>query len=322
MLKTIPVQNTRSKFMTNKYFKLNNSNKVPIVGIGTWEADKNKVATAIKYAILKCNYRHIDCAAIYGNEKQIGEAFERILTTSKIKRNDLFITSKLWNNRHNPELVEKTCRQTLKDLHLKYLDLYLMHWGIAFKPEGNPEPIGKNGKVQTADVPILDTWRAMENLVKKGLAKSIGVANFTTIMLVDLLTSAKIKPVMNQVELHPYNTQEQLIEYCKYRNITVTAYSPLGRGSIISTKNQLLKDKVIQKIAKSHHKTPAQILINWAISRGTIPIPKSTSPKRIAENIAVFDFELTNQEMQEINKLNKNYRLVDPSQWWCLPYFS
>lgn len=301
--------------MKNKIV-LNNGYKVPIIGLGTWKSDKKTVGLAVKHAINKAGYRHIDCASIYGNEKQIGLVFGELLSSSKIQRRDLFVTSKLWNTDHNPKRVEKACRQTLKDLQLEYLDLYLMHWGVAFKPGRGLKPLGKDGVVITEAVSIQETWRAMEGLVKKGLVKSIGVANFTAVMLVDLLTYAKIKPVMNQVELHPYNSQTELIDFCRHHGMAVTAYSPLGRGQ------RLLNDNVIKAIAKNHHKSPAQVVLNWGINRNIVVIPKSTHPKRIEENITVFDFKLTDGEVEKINGLNKNCRLVNPVGWWGIPYFS
>lgn len=287
---------------------------MPTLGLGTWKAAENLVGQAVEFAISKAGYKHIDCAAIYGNEKEIGVAFEKVIGKT-IKREDLFITSKLWNTNHKSENVEKALRQTLSDLKLDYLDLYLMHWGIAFKP----------GTEIFEPVPISETWKAMENLVKKGLVKSIGVSNFTSIMIHDLLSYAAIKPAVNQIELHPYNTQEELIAYCKNQDITVTAYSPLGRSGIRrdgKKGSKIADEQVVKAIAVKYKKTPSQVLINWAVGRGTIPIPKSITPARIAENFEVFDFELTNLEQKEISNLNKNYRFVNPGDWWDIPYFS
>lgn len=305
-----------------KYQKLNNGNSIPVLGLGTWESENNLVGSAVKFAIAQSGYRHIDCASVYGNEKEIGEALTGILNTA-VKRDELFITSKLWNTDHRSEYIEEACKKTLSDLRLEYLDLYLMHFGIAFKHGGDSEPLDGNGKVITDAVPIQETWQAMEGLVEKGLVRSIGVSNFTTAMLVDLLTYAKVQPAMNQIELHPYNTQTELVDFCKYKNIAVTAYSPLGRQGVKTIKGPKLFDELIVKaLAERHKRTPAQILLNWAIGRGTIAIPKSVIPEEIAENIEVFDFELTGEERMEINSLNQNRRLVDPMAWWGIPYFA
>lgn len=291
--------------------KLNNGKSIPVLGLGTWQAEKNLVGKAVRFAILQADYKHIDCAAIYGNEKEIGEVFKEVIGT-EVKREKIFITSKLWNSEHNPKDVEKACKKTLSDLNLKYLDLYLMHWGVSF------DSFGRLSKFS-----ISDTWQAMEKLVKKGLVKSIGVSNFTTMMIVDLLTTAKIKPVMNQIELHPYLTQQELVDFCKKQKIALTAYSPLGRPGVADKKQgNLLDEEVIKKLSKKYKKTPAQILLNWALCRGTIVIPKSTKLERIAENIDVFDFELTEKDQKEILSLNKNHRVVDPINFWGLPYFS
>lgn len=305
-----------------KYITFYNGNRVPVIGLGTWEAGKNVVGDAVKFAITKAGYRHIDCASIYGNEKEIGEGLKDVLSPS-VKREELFITSKLWNTDHRGQYVEKACRKTLADLRLEYLDLYLMHWGIAFAQGNDLEPIDKDGYAITEAISVQQTWQAMESLVKTGVVKSIGVANFTTVQLIDLLTYAKIKPVMNQVELHPYLPQTELVNFCHYKNISVTAYSPLGTpGNKSPNDPALLDDKVILKIAKAHHRSPAQILLNWAIRRGTIVIPKSTHEERIKENVDIFDFELTDEEQTQMSALNKNYRFVNPSQWWDIPYFA
>lgn len=299
---------------------LSGGNKIPVLGLGTWKSPRELVGEAVKFAITKAGYRHIDCASIYRNEPEVGEALSESFKT--VKREEIFITSKLWNTEHRPENVEKACRKTLADLKLEYLDLYLMHWGIAFPHGEDLEPVDKNGYAVTDNVSIKETWQAMEELVKKGLVKSIGVANFTTMMLEDLLTYAKVLPAMNQIELHPYNTQEELVPFCKYKNIAVTAYSPLGRQGADREGPRLFDEKIIQDLAEKYKKTKGQVLLNWAVGRGTIAIPKSVTPERISENIDIFDFEITVDEKNDINSLNRNYRFVNPSGWWKIPYFA
>jgi len=303
-----------------KHKKLNNGESIPVLGLGTWKAEKNLVGDGVKFAITKAGYRHIDCASIYKNEEEIGKAFKEVFAS--VKREELFITSKLWNTEHRPEDVEKACRKSLSDLNVEYLDLYLMHWGVAFKKSGNQELADKDGRILTDNVSIQATWQAMEKLIKKGLVKSIGVANFSGPMMLDLLTYAEVKPAMDQVEIHPYNTQTELIELCNYKEIAVTAYSPLAHQGAGGDKPGLFDEHVVEALAKKYKKTKAQVLLNWAVGRGTIAIPKSVTPERIAENIDIFDFELTEEEVNDINSLNKNYRFINPAGWWGIPYFA
>lgn len=297
-------------------FTLNNGKTMPALGLGTWRMAKDEAEAAVKTAITESGYRHIDCAAIYENEQEIGRAFGTIVG-AQIPREELFITSKLWNTEHHPDSVEKACRQTLKDLQLDYLDLYLIHWGIAFQPGGDAEPLDKNGRAITQLVSIRETWEAMESLLQKGLVKSIGVSNFTVTMLLDLLTYAKVKPVVNQVELHPFLPQTELVDFCKQHEILPIAYSPLASGELARFDQGIIKE-----LAEKYHKSVAQILLNWAVARGTVAIPKTAHPERIAENIDIFDFELTKEEQDAITALDKNYRTCNPIDWWGVPYFA
>jgi diketogulonate reductase-like aldo/keto reductase len=294
-----------------KELKFNDGNTIPILGLGTWQSESNTVGQAVEYAITQANYQHIDCASIYGNEKEIGQVFNKVFNQG-INRQDIFITSKLWNNDHHPDRVTEACKETLADLQLEYLDLYLMHWGLPFQ--------GKIDNPKFEDIPIHQTWQAMEKLVKKGLVKSIGVSNFTFPMIFDLLTYAKIKPVNNQIEIHPYNSQENLVKYCQSKGITITAYSPLG-GKTGHDTIHLLEEETIKDIANKYKKSSAQVLLNWAADRETIVIPKSTHNQRILENSQIFNFNLTKEEIGQINSLNQNYRTIDPIKFWGVPYF-
>lgn len=308
---------------------LNTGAKMPVLGLGTWKSAPGIVGEAVRAALEECGYRHIDCAAIYGNEPEVGEAFTNVFSKKQIKREEVFVTSKLWNNMHRADEVEVACKKSLSDLKLDYLDLYLMHWGVATIPDRpdqpanqRGEPLNKDGVLELTSASIRETWEAMEKLVKQGLVKAIGVANFTGIMLTDLLTYAKIKPAMNQVELHPYNQQQRLVDFCKYNDIAVTGYSPLGSpGNAKQDAPNLLADELILKLSKQYKKTSAQILVRWAIQRGTVTIPKSTHAERLKENIDVFDFALVEADMKEIAGLERRYRFVDPYDWWKIPYF-
>lgn len=311
---------------------LNTGAKMPIIGLGTWKSPPDKAGEAVRFALTEGGYNHIDCAAIYRNEKEIGVAFEEVFGGGRRKREDVFVTSKLWNTEHQSKSVLKACQATLADLQLNYLDLYLMHWGIAAKPDEEPGPnsvgredeeLDENGILKTEKVSIRETWEAMEELVKKGLVKAIGISNFTAPMLIDLLTYAKIPPTVNQIELHPYLPQTELVKFCQVKGVAVTAYSPIGRPA--SAKEEglpvLIEEPKILVIARTHNKTPAQVSLRWGIERGTTVIPKSTTPEKIKENIEVFDFKLSENEMADIAGLNRNLRFVNPSEWWRIPYF-
>ena len=314
---------------TDNNLLLNTGALMPTIGLGTWKSLPDKVGQAVEYALSECGYCHVDCAACYRNEKEIGQAFKKVFESGIRKREDVFITSKLWNSEHSKNDVKKACETTLKDLNLEYLDLYLMHWGMAIphnetSPRGRmTEQLDEKGVLVTEKISIRETWEAMENLVEEGLVKAIGVANFTAPMLLDLLSYAKIKPAMDQIELHIYLQQPELVEFCKSNNLAVTAYSPLGSSGNYKEKGFpiLLEDENIIKIARDHKKSPAQVLIRWGIQRGTVIIPKSVTPERIKENIEVFDFELSEAEMKIIAGLNRNLRFVNPYTWCKIPYF-
>ncbi|MBL7473641.1 aldo/keto reductase [Robertkochia sediminum] len=295
---------------------LNDQLEIPAIGLGTWKSAPGEVGQAVIEAI-RSGYRHIDCAAIYGNEKEIGEALKTVFDQGDVTREELWITSKLWNNAHQKDRVLPALQTTLKDLQLEYLDLYLVHWPVAFKPEVTGAEKAED-YLRPEECPVEETWSAMEEAVAQGLTKSIGVSNFSVKKLNHLLKHSTIKPSMNQVELHPYLSQNDLLEFCAQHHIAITAYSPLGSGDRpknMKKENEpaLLQNETINTIARAHKCTPAQVLIAWHLHRNCVAIPKSTNNTRIEQNAASEHISLTEDDMKAIGDLNIPYRYVDGS---------
>lgn len=295
-----------------------NKDEMPAFGLGTWKSEPGEVYDAVKTAI-KEGYRHIDCAAIYGNEKEIGKALSDCISEGLVSREDLWITSKLWNTAHLPQDVLPALKQTLNDLQLGDLDLYLIHWPVALKP-GVGFPQSSDDFLSPEEAPISATWKEMEKAVNQGLVKHIGVSNFGIKRLEELLANSVIKPEMNQVEAHPYFQQDELFEFCRSKGIHLTAYSPLGspdrpEGMKAANEPSLLSNPVIVKIAEEKGCSPGQILISWALQRGMSVIPKSVNPGRIAENLKAESIELSGADMDRIRELDKGFRYVTGEFW-------
>lgn len=305
-----------------KYLDLFDGEKMPSIGLGTWKSDPEVLKKATQLAI-NTGYKHFDCAAIYQNEPAIGDALNHALTTHKVSRDQLWVTSKLWNSYHRPEDVLSACKATLKALRLDYLDLYLMHWPVAFAPHVGlalADPDTADDFLSLDQAPISDTWQAMEQLVSSGLVRYIGVSNFSQTKLKKLLPQTIIHPAVNQIESHPFLAQSDLVDYCTQNKILVTAYSPLGSGDRPAAhKGQdepsLLSNKTVLSIANAHSRTAAQVLLAWQIQRGIAVIPKSTNEARMAENLAALEVQLSASEMAQISKLDKNYRYINGTFW-------
>lgn len=289
--------------------ELANGYKMPAFGLGTYLSSPGEVKKAVKEAI-DFGYRHIDTAFFYQNEKEIGEAIQEKIKDGTVKREDLFITTKLWNNRHKEESVVPMCKKSLENLGLEYVDLYLIHWPFAFVEGDELIPQDEKGTYLTTDTDYLETWRGMEECVRLGLARSIGVSNFNSEQIARLLQAAKIIPVNNQVEVSVNLNQKKLIEFCNKRNVTVTGYSPLGRpGNKAGIPNSLDHPKVME-LAKKYNKTPAQVALRYVLQQGVAVIPKTVTTSRLKENMDIFDFSLTADEMADIEKVGTGERVA------------
>ena len=298
--------------MKNINFK--NGDSFQSIGLGTWKATGDVVKKAIKDAV-NSGYRHIDTAAIYRNEVEIGEALSEIFKSGELKREDLFITSKLWNDAHEESFVIPALKESLKRLQLDYLDLYLIHWPVAFK-HGVLFPGKASEYIKLEELPIIETWKQLEIARNEGLVKHIGVSNFSKKKLKDLVSKAEIKPEINQIEMHPLLQQNDLFDYCKSEDIIITAYSPLGSGDRplemkAEYEPNLMELGLIKDIALKHHTTPAQILLAWHCNRGTSVIPKSTNKEHLLSNFNAGSLKLDKNDMQAIKGLDENFRFIN-----------
>lgn len=271
-------------------FTLSNGTKIPCVGFGTWQTPDGETAVNSVKKAIESGYRHIDTAAAYKNEGSVGQAIKE----SGVAREDLFVTSKLWNSERGYEKTKAAFEQTLKELDTDYLDLYLIHWPANEKQFDNWKEINN------------ETWRAMTELYEAGKVKAIGVSNFMTNHLEPLLES-EVKPMVNQIEYHPGHTQDGVVDLCKQYDILVEAWSPIGSG-------RLLEDESLKEIAEKYNKSVAQLCIRYVLQNGALPLPKSVTPERIEENTHVFDFEISDEDMKQLDSMqNIGFSGMDPN---------
>ncbi len=267
---------------------LNNGQAIPQLGFGVFQVPPDDTVAAVSSA-LEAGYRHIDTAEMYGNEAEVGEAIAR----SDVDRAEVFVTSKLSNDAHEPDAAREAFDATLKALGFDYIDLFLIHWPLPARYGGD----------------FTSTWKTLEEFYREGRARSIGVSNFQPQHLRRLHGETDIIPAVNQIEVHPYLTQESVRAFCAGHQVAVEAWSPLGRGNVLG-------DPVVQSVAKRAGKTPAQVVLRWHIQLGNIVFPKSVTPGRIRENIDIFDFELTPADVEDLAALNKNERVgPDPDKF-------
>lgn len=277
------------------------------------------VATQAVQQAIEVGYRHIDCAAIYNNEADVGAAFSSVISGSSVSRESLWVTSKLWCNRHQPEMVMPALKKTLVDLKLDYLDLYMIHWPIVFRHDLE-RPESGSDFVPLSKVPLESTWQALEACVDAGLCRNLGVCNFNTDNLAKIVSVAKHAPSVNQVECHPFLKQERLKSYCDDHNILIVAYSPLGSGDRpermrADSDPNLFDEPVLQEVATEQGCTIGQAVLSWLLQRGMVAIPKSSNPGRMKENLDAATVELTADQVQRINGIERQHRYVHGKFW-------
>ncbi|CAK1593100.1 unnamed protein product [Parnassius mnemosyne] len=301
--------------------KLNNGKMMPAIALGTYLGfgqngtikSQNKKLRNVVMRAIDIGYRHFDTAFIYETEEEIGEAIRMKIDEGVVKRDDIFVTTKLWNTHHKREQVPLVLKQTLDIMGLNYVDLYLMHW-----------PIGLNEDYTFSNVDFMETWRGMEDAQRLGLTKAIGVSNFNAEQLKRVIEEGSIKPAAIQIEIHPQITQADLIEYARSEGIVVMGYSPFGSLVMrfgMQFPGPKMDDPVLVEIARKYNKTTAQVILRWQVDRNVVPVPKTVNYERLKENIDIFDFKLEQQEIDKINQYDSHVRYTFPTFWQTHPYY-
>jgi alcohol dehydrogenase (NADP+) len=303
-----------------KYLTFKNNDKMPVLGLGTWKSAKGEVYEVVRKAI-EIGYRHFDCASFYGNEAEIGNAISDAINQREVKREDLWITSKLWNNRHKKDEIQPAIEATLKDLMLDYLDLYLIHWPVVLQYDVSYAQKGSD-LISLSDISSTETWQGLIDLKAKGLTKHIGVSNFSIKKINQITEETGVMPEVVQVESHPFLQQKDLLHFANEKGIFLTGYCPLGSADrpavrILEDEPKLFQQPIILAIAQEKNVAPAQVMLAWAVNRGISVIPKSVNPERLKQNLEAADIELSAQEMAQMSSLDLHYRYIK-GDFWCL----
>lgn len=312
--------------MTGGAITLSSGYKLPVIGLGVWRMEGRAVRELLLFAI-SIGYRHFDCAADYKNESEVGQALAEVFQSGLVKREEVFITSKLWNSDHGHVL--EACKDSLSKLQLDYLDLYLVHFPVATRHTGvgtTDSALAEDGVLDIdTSISLETTWHGMEDLVSKGIVRSIGISNYDIFLTRDCLAYSKVKPAVNQIETHPYFQRDSLVKFCQKHGIVVTAHTPLGGAAANSEwfgTVSCLDDPVLKELAEKYNKTVAQFILRWGIQRNTVVIPKSSKSERLHENFEVFDFSISDEDMDRIKALDRRYRTNQPAKFWGVDLYA